>query len=167
MEPQKPTKLDETTPQHFHTTPTSCAILPTMHTTKLSTSYSICIEWTRYSALLTPQSYTHKRWPISAMFSSNKISQHNLDSNIPHRPSIAQALHSFCMQSRQTICHVQYSNYNAAIHNITHSPCNQNALHTHHYPLHYNNKNESYLCKRWQNGTRCRDGVKVLWCRSI
>ena len=19
---------------------------------------------------------------------------------------------------------------------------------------------------RWQNGTRCRDGVKVLWCRS-
>ena len=79
--------------------------------------------WTRYSALLTPQSDTHKRWPISAMFSSNKISQHNLNSNIPHRPSIAQALHSFCMQSRQTICHAQYSNYIAATHNITHSPC--------------------------------------------
>ena len=22
------------------------------------------------------------------------------------------------------------------------------------------------LCKWWQNGTRCRDGVKVLWCHS-
>ena len=23
-----------------------------------------------------------------------------------------------------------------------------------------------YICRDWQNGTRCRDGVKVLWCRS-
>ena len=46
---------------------------------------------------------THKRRPISAMFSSNKILQHNLNSNITHRPSIAHTLHSFCIQSRQTI----------------------------------------------------------------
>ena len=26
---------------------------------------------------------------------------------------------------------------------------------------------EAYLCKWWQNGTRCRDGVKVLWCHSL
>ena len=26
------------------------------------------------------------------------------------------------------------------------------------------NKHIAYLCKWWQNGTRCRDGVKVLWC---
>ena len=65
------------------------------------------------------------------MFSSNKISQHNLNSNISHRPTIAQALHSFCMQSRQAIY-----------------------------------QKNTYLCKRWQNGTRCRDGVKVLWCHS-
>ena len=23
-----------------------------------------------------------------------------------------------------------------------------------------------FLCHSWQNGTRCRDGVDVLWCRS-
>ena len=28
------------------------------------------------------------------------------------------------------------------------------------------NKHKAYLCKWWQNGTRCRDGVKVLWCHS-
>ena len=101
------------------------------------------------------------------MFSSNKISQHNLNCNIPHRPSIAQALHSFCMESRQTICHAQYSNYNAAIHNITHSPCTSKFTTHPHYPPHYKKQqHKSYLCKRWQNGTRCRDGVKVLWCHS-
>ena len=41
----------------------------------------------------------------------------------------------------------------------------QNALHTHHYSSHYN-KHKAYLCKWWQNGTRCRHGVKVLWCHS-
>ena len=30
--------------------------------------------------------------------------------------------------------------------------------------LHTTNKHIAYLCKWWQNGTRCRDGVKVLWC---
>ena len=37
------------------------------------------------------------------MVSSNKISQHNVNSNIPHRPSIAHALQIFCIQSRQTM----------------------------------------------------------------
>ena len=32
--------------------------------------------------------------------------------------------------------------------------------------LHTTNKHKAYLCKWWQNGTRCRDGVKVLWCHS-
>ena len=27
-------------------------------------------------------------------------------------------------------------------------------------------KHKSYLWKQWQNGTRCRDGMKVLWCHS-
>ena len=41
----------------------------------------------------------------------------------------------------------------------------KNKLHTHHYPPHYK-KHKAYWCKWWQNGTRCRDGVKVLWCHS-
>ena len=49
-------------------------------------------------------------------------------------PSIAYALHSFCIQSRQTnIRHAQYSNYIAATHNITHSPCTSKC--TTHPPL--------------------------------
>ena len=136
----------------------------------------ICIEWTRYTQLCSLHSLTHKRQPISAMFSSNKISQHNLNSNIPHRPSIAQALHSFCMQSRQTICHAQYSNYNAAIHNITHSPCTSKC--TTHPPLPTPLPSTTLLCIQltnskhicvsawWQNSTMCRDGLKVFWCHS-
>ena len=66
------------------------------------------------------------------------------------------------------ICHAQYSNYIAATHNITHSPC---TLHTQHYPPHclpqpsyaHQLKNTKHS---WQNGTRRRDGVKLLWCHS-
>ena len=28
------------------------------------------------------------------------------------------------------------------------------------------NEHKAYLCKWWPNGTRCRDGVKALWCHS-
>ena len=100
------------------------------------------------------------------MFSSNKISQHSLNSNIPHRPSIAQSLQFLHAVKTDHICHAQYSNYIAATHNITHSPCT--SKHTTHPPLPttLQKKQKAYLCKWWQNGTRCRDGVKVLWCRS-
>ena len=41
---------------------------------------------------------------------------------------------------------------------------------SHNPSLHTTNTNrifvKPYLCKWWQNGTRCRDGVKVLWCHS-
>ena len=33
-------------------------------------------------------------------------------------------------------------------------------------PLQKKQKHKAYLRKRCQNGTRCRDGVKVLWCQS-
>ena len=88
---------------------------------------------TRYSALLTPVLSTKK----TTMFNSNKISQHNLN-NIPHRPSIAQALYSFCMQSRQTISTMlslattlQQPTTQLTLH------AHQNELHTQHYPPHY------------------------------
>ena len=120
-----------------------------------------------HAALLTPQSYTHKRRPISAMSSSNKILQHNLNSHILHRPSIAKALHIFCMQSRQTI---------SAMLSIATIHCSnpQHNLLSMHIKTHYTSttthpttkKHKAYLCKQWQNGTSCRDGVKVLWCHS-
>ena len=100
-------------------------------------------------------------------------SQSITNSNIPHRPSIAHALHSFCIHH---ICHAWYSNYIVANHNITHSPCTSKC--TTHPPIPTplpsttllctctTNKHKAYLCKWWQNGTRCRDGVKVLWCHS-
>ena len=100
-------------------------------------------------------------------FDSNKISQHNKPQHTTqtqHCSSTAQFLHTV---KTDHIFHAQYSNCIAATHNITHSPCTSKC--TTHPPLPtplQKNKNKSYLCKRWQNGTRCRDGVKVLWCHS-
>ena len=87
----------------------------------------------------------------TTMLSSNKISQHNLNSNIPHRPSIAQAVHSFCMQSRQTISAM-----------LSLATTLQQPTTTH--PT--TKKHKAYWCKWWQSGTRWRDGVKVLGCHS-
>ena len=98
------------------------------------------------------------------MFSSNKISQHNLNSNIQtqHCSSTAQFLHGV---KTDHICHAQSSNYIAATHNITHSPCTSKCTTHPHHPPHYK-KHKAYWCKWWQNGTRFRDGMKVLWCHS-
>ena len=87
--------------------------------------------------LCSLHSLTHKRRPISAMFSSNKISQHNY--NIPHKPSIAHALQFLhTVKTDHISTNAQYSNYIAATHNITHSPCTSKCtthlpLHTYHY----------------------------------
>ena len=113
-----------TTPQHFNTIPRRCTILPTMHTTKLSTcalvySHPLNIQ-IRQSPLFTSQPSAYK---ISAMFSSNKISQHNLYSNMPYRLSTTCALHMQLLHTRQTISAMLSSNYFAATHNKTHSPC--------------------------------------------
>ena len=76
-----------------------------------------------------------------------------------HCSSTAQFLHTV---KTDHICHAQYSNYIAATHNITHSPCTLKR--TTHSPLPTPlQKHKAYLCKWWQNGTRCRDGVKVLY----
>ena len=85
----KPNKMG-TTPQHIHTIPTSCAILPTMHNKKLFTQ-SLNEHGTQHCSLY---SLPHKRRSISATFSSNKISQHNLNSQHTIRSITA---HSFCI----------------------------------------------------------------------
>ena len=71
----QPNKMG-TTPQHIHTIPTSCAILPTMHNKKLFT-HSLNEHGTQHCSL---HSLPHKRQSISATFISNKILQHNLNS---------------------------------------------------------------------------------------
>ena len=98
---------------------------------------------------------------ISTMFSSNKISQHNLNSNIPHRPYIpyrpntAHGLHSFCIQARQTtsaMLRIVSTLYIAATLNITHYPCTSTCTpsttyHTgFHNPLHTTNKHTKHVC---------------------
>ena len=68
------------TPQHIHTIPTSCDILPTMHPKKtfcmhLAYSHPLNEHGTQHCSL---HSFPHKTQSISAMFSSTKILQRNL-----------------------------------------------------------------------------------------
>ena len=121
----------------------------------LAYSYALNEQDTQHSSL---HSLSHKGQSISVMFSSDKISQHNFNSNIPYRPSTCtpQFLHT-C--KTEHICHAQYSNYIIATHNITHSKCTSTC--TTHLPLPIplpsttllctNNKHKAYLCKWCQN----------------
>ena len=146
------------TPQHFHTSPTSCAILPTTHTTKFLHALNLfmCIEWTQLCSL---HSLTLKRRPISPMFSGNKIS--TTDHKTQHCSCTPQFLHTV---KTDHICHAQYTNYIAATRNITYSPCTSKCtthspLPSHNPSLHTTNNHKAYLCKWRQNDTRCKDGV--------
>ena len=141
------------TPQHFYTVPiaTPCAIFANCAHHKINSLHALSYMHLM-NKVLSIAHYTAFHRPISAMFSSNKISHHNLNSNIPYRPSTAHALHSFSIQARHTIPASSYIVY---------------ALHTQHYPphtafhnppLHTTKKHIAYLCKWRQNGTRCRKG---------
>ena len=88
----QPNKMG-TTPQHIHPIPTSCAILPTMYNRKLFT-HSLNEHGTQRCSL---HSLPHRRQSTSATFISNKISQHNLNSQHTIQSITA---HSFCIQDR-------------------------------------------------------------------
>ena len=114
--------------------------------------------------------------PCPAAIKSQSIT----NSNIPHRPSIAQALHSFCIQSRQTISAMPSTattlqQPTLSVHikmrytpTTTHPPLPTPLPFTTLLCTQLTNTKRIfvYLCKWWQNGTRCREGVKVLWCHS-
>ena len=75
------------------------------------------------------------------------------------------------IQDRPYTCHSQHSNYITATHNITHPPCTSTC--TPHPALPIPLPSTTLLWTQltntkhsWQNGTRCRDGVKLLWCHS-
>ena len=135
----QPNKMGTT--QHFHTIPTSCAILPSMHTTKLSTcsmhttKLSTCTlaysnplnKWTSHSLLLTQQPSCIQD---ICMFSSNTISLYNIHCNMPYTHSTACALHSFCIQDWP------YLPCSVAI--VLQQSTTQLTLHAHQHALHIN-----------------------------
>ena len=83
-------------------------------------------------------------------------------------------MHSTVSAHRQYvhICHAQDSNYIAATHNITYYPRTSTCTTPTPLPsttllcINLANTKHVYLCKWQQNGTRCRDGVKVSWYHS-
>ena len=85
---------------------------------------------------------------ISAMFISDKISKHNLHSNMPHRLSTAHALHSFCIQDwSYSPCSVATALQPSTTYLTSHA--HQHVLYTQHYPppppMHTTNTRHSYL----------------------
>ena len=96
--------------------PISCAILPTMHTTRCTLTYSNPLnKWMRHYCSLT----SLPAYKISATFSSNTISRHNLPHNMPHRLIAACTL----LHTRQIISAMLSSNCVVATHNTTYSQC--------------------------------------------
>ena len=145
------------TPQYFHTIRTSCAILPTIHTTKFSTC-TLAYSHPLKECMSTHQQGTqhcsfnslpHARQPyVPCMFSSNKSSQHNWHSNMPYRLSTARALHSFCIQDRPYLpCRVSSNpqhdfsmHINLACTTLPCSTTHPTAFHN--PPMHTNNKHK-------------------------
>ena len=84
--------------------------------------------------------------------SNSTVSAYSQDR--PYLPCSVQQLHCSNPQHNSLSMHIKmHYTPTTAFHNSS---------------LHTTNKHKaySYFCKWWQNGTRCRDGVKVLWCHS-
>ena len=154
---------------HFRTTlttkPSTCTLAYSHPTNQCSTSFlshntahtshkSTCMVIP--DSLCTAHSTTlhmYTRQPTYAMFGSNKSLQHNSHSNMEYRPSTASVPpHHLHIQDRSyLLCSVMFNEI-AATHNIPHSTA-----------FHMQVTNTRHSC---QNGTRCRDGVSLLWCQS-
>ena len=110
-----------TTLQHLHTIPTSCAILPTMHNTKLSTLNEHGTQHYSKAFHIKGNPYL----PHSAA-----IKFHNIKLKLPTYPTgpallTVSAYHSFYIPTMLS------SNYIASTHNISHSPCISTCMHYH------------------------------------
>ena len=64
-----------------------------------------------------------------------------------------------------TVAHPKHNSLAMHI-NLHYTPSNTQHTVFHNPPLHTINQHKAYLSKRRQNGTRCRDGAKVLWCHA-
>ena len=159
------------TPQHFQTIPTSCVILPTMYTTKLSYMHT---------GLFTPTKSTHQQGTQHCSFHSllhTKKKQylpcsaatkvHNITDTPTHHTDSALLMYSTLpLHTRQTITAMLIESKKiCSTHSITHSQCTSTCS-TH--PALPTTLPSTTLCTQltntrhsWQNGTRCRDGGKV------
>ena len=120
-------------------------------------SLFICID-EQDTQLCSLHSLTHKRRPISAMFSSNKISQHKLQYAIQtqHCSCTPQFLHTLktdrIWHAQPHWSHPQHKSLSMHI-NIHYTPTTTHPTAFHNPPLHTTNKHKLYLCKWQQNGT--------------
>ena len=115
--PQKPAEQDgNDTTTHSHHPYIMCPFCQ-LCTTKNSLHTQPNEHGTQHCSL---HSLPHKRQSISATFSSNKISQHNL--KLPTYHTDPGLLTVSAYKTNYT-SHAQYSNYIASTHNTTHSPC--------------------------------------------
>ena len=117
-----PSKINQTRWKWYHNTFT-----PSLH---LVPFCQLCPPQTLYMHLHVAYSNTLNEqvtqiahstvfhWSISAIFSSNTISQHTLHSNIPYRPSTAHALQSSACSQADHICHAEYVHCSHSQHNL-------------------------------------------------
>jgi len=134
------------TPQHFHTISTSCAIQVANyahHKTlyiHVAYSYALNEQGTQHCSL-------HSLPSIHiTMFSSNKISQHNLNFNKSYRPYTIHTIqtqhwswipHFLHTGKTDHICHAQYSKYIVHCSHPQHNPLPMHInMHSQHYPPH-------------------------------
>ena len=76
--------------------------------------------------------------------------------NRPYLPCSVQYLHCSNPQHNSLSMHIK----------MHYTPTTTDPTAFNNPPLHTTDKHKAYLYKWRQNGTRCRDGVKVLWCHS-
>ena len=162
------------TPQYFHTIPTSCTILPTAHSTKISTCTYLMHNpsFTHINmALSTTHSTVFRHQDNPHLHCSAGIKVPNITHTLTGHKDSALLMHSQLLHTRLTTSAVLSSNEVAATHNITHSRCTSTCT-THLAlptpqpstalaPVHAINARH-----HWQNATSCRDDLKVLWCHS-
>ena len=139
---KKKTKLDGNDTTTLHTIPTSCAIQVAnyaQHKTLHVRSLFICAKCS------IAHSTVFYRY-ISTMFSSNKISQHNLNFNVPYTihtihtmqtdPTLLWTPVSAYRQDRPDL-HAQYSKYIVHCSHPQHNPLPMHInMHSQHYPPH-------------------------------
>ena len=136
MQGWNPTNQDRNNTTILYTIFTSCAILPSTHTTNSlhahypNASLILHTHQTCHSALLIP----HPFYIQDCMSSSNKSLQHNLHPNMPYRLSTAHSFwnHSFCIQHRPywLLCSVAMKHQHnpfSAHNNMHYSPSTTNS----------------------------------------
>ena len=131
---------------------------------RLHKTFTLSLNLVPFCQLCTIKNSLHTH-QMNKVFSTGHSTAFHIKDN-PYTQHCSHFVHT-----RQTIPAVLSRNYIASTHNITHSPCTSTC--TTHPAMPSPLPSTILLCIQltntkhsWQNGTRCRDGVNVLWCRS-